>query len=458
MSKLSFFFLPFSFLILFSCTSTKQIAQSPPQGEEIMTLPDLHSYININYKIKKNGITDTFNTVMDTIFKTPFYNAENDITTKLKRIGDVQVDIQNKSFLILLPIDVEVEKKTFIKDFKAKGSLELSIVSDLSINKNWQLSTVTKLVDHTWTKKPKLELGIFNLPIETLSNIILKRIKREIEFNIDQSIKASYDLPAIMKQVAAYTFVPFELDSVYGGWMQMVPDSTYMSSVKNTTFYSEGKISITSKMNLTSIKPSAYNNNVLPPFSWKENIKDSSLVKLILELRYDHLATIAKDKFIGQTFEEGDKKIEVLDVNIDKKDGKLQVATKVKGSLNGEISVTGIPRYNSTTGILYLTDTHVSLKTGNILHKAGVWLLQGKIRKELEKMTQFPLAEQFKTAQNQVDDQVKLMNKKYKFDLKVSLGSINIEQMILRPDRINAYIGMKMRFDTKLDNLYFFQD
>ena len=448
----------FLYIVLFlSCSSTKQVTTNY-EAEPVVPLPDLFSYININYKIKKEGITDTLNTVIDTVFATPIINPEYEITTKLKRTGDVKVEMQNRSFMITLPVDVEVYKKTFIKEFKAFGTLELNIVSDIDVTKNWVLITKTKLVDHTWIKRPKIDLGLINLPIETLSNIILKKIKGEIESSIDESIKQSYDMPAIMRLVAQYTFTPFEMDSVYGGWIQMVPDSTFISSAKNTTYYTEGKISLKTRMNLTSYKPTANYSSVLPVFNWKDNIKDSSLVKLILEFHYDHLASIAKKDVVGKVFQEGDKKIEILDVYIGKKSGKLQVITKVKGSFNGELSIMGNPKYNKLTGDLYLTNIEVSVKSGNVLHKAAVWLLQGKIRNELEKMTHISINQYLATAQNSVDEQVKLMNKKYKFDLNIKLGSINIEDMILRPDRINTYVAMKMRLDTKLDNLYFFQN
>jgi hypothetical protein len=248
------------------------------------------------------------------------------------------------------------------------------------------------------------------------------------------------------------------MDSVYGGWMQMVPDSTCISSAKNTLQYTEGKISLKARMNLTSYKPTANYSSVLPVFNWNENIKDSSLIKLILELHYEHLTAIARKNVVGKVFQEGDKKIEILNVNIGKKSNRLEVVTSVKGSFNGNLSVMGIPKYNPQTGDLYLTNIDVSVKTGNVLHKAAAWLLQGKIRSELEKMTHIYINQYLETAQKSVDAQVDIMNKQYKFDLKVKLGSINIEDMILRPDRINAYIALKMKLDTKLDNLYFFQE
>ena len=38
------------------------------------------------------------------------------------------------------------------------------------------------------------------------------------------------------------------------------------------------------------------------------------------------------------------------------------------------------------------------------------------------------------------------MNKKYKMELKADIGSVVIDNMALRPEKINAYISVKLWF------------
>jgi hypothetical protein len=446
------------FILLLSCGGSKKLIESPgPIQYDNFTQPNLYSNININYKINKKGLTDTFNFVLDELSKQPLVFPEYDVTTKLKRNGNVTIVAQGKDITVTLPLDVDVLKKTFIKDFKATGTLELSFKTNFNIDKWWSLSTKTSLVTYQWTKKPKIDLGIINLPIETIANMIIGKSKTNMETNIDQSIKETYDLKAIMGQVAKYTLTPYELDSVFGGWMQMVSDTAYFTQMINSSNYTEGKISMKTRMNITTFRPKEY-TPALPIFAWKDNISDSSRMKFLMELEYDHLTNIARKKFVGQKFDEGGKQIEVLDVIVGKKDGKLEVTTKVKGSFNGDLSVKGLPAYDKSKKMIYANNIDVSVKTGNVLYQAAAWLLKGKIKSQLDDMLKFPIGDQMENFQTQVDEQVMAMNKKYKMNMKVRLGSIELDNVILRPDRANAYITLKLKLETVLENLAFFRN
>ncbi|MBK8699938.1 MAG: DUF4403 family protein [Saprospiraceae bacterium] len=421
--------------------------------------PDMYSYLNINYRIEKKSLTDTFNFVMDNLMADDLVFPDYDVSMKLKRNGNVLIEFQGKSVLVTLPMDVEVIKKTFIKDLKATGTLEMSFITTMDISKDWSLTTKTMLTDHKWTKRPSIGLGVINLPIETIANLVIRKTRVDLENNIDSSIHEQYNMREIIGEVAKYTLLPYQLDSVFGGWMQMTADSAYLSPAVNTKYYVEGKISMKTKMNITSMKPKeeAFKPS-LPYFSWNDNIRDSSTVRLLMELEYDHLTSVARKNFKGKTFSEGDKKIEIIDVVVHKHDGKLQITTNVKGSFNGTLSIMGIPSFDKYRSQLFARDINVSVKSGNVLHSAAGWLLRGKIKSELDKMLQFSLNDNMANLQSQIDEQVMNMNKKYKMKLRVNVGSINIDNFALRPDRANAYLSMKLYFDTTLDNLYLFQD
>ncbi|MBK9689038.1 MAG: hypothetical protein IPO65_15255 [Saprospiraceae bacterium] len=43
------------------------------------------------------------------------------------------------------------------------------------------MSTSTLMTDHKWTKKPTIDLGIVDLPIETLANFVIRKTRGEME-------------------------------------------------------------------------------------------------------------------------------------------------------------------------------------------------------------------------------------------------------------------------------------
>lgn len=280
-----------------------------------------------------------------------------------------------------------------------------------------------------------------------------------MEKNIDASMASEYNLPLIIKEVAKYTLTPFELDSIYGGWFQMVADSAFLTPAGNTKSYIEGKISLKTQVNLSSSRPKEETFKAkVPPFAWKEKVRDSSLIQLIMELDYEHMTRVARKNFTGTKFSEGSKSIEVLDVVVGKSKGKLQLSVTVKGSFNGQLILEGIPSFDKNKSLLYGSNVEVSVKTGNVLHKAASWLLKGKIKSELDKMLQFNITDNLDKVQEQVNQNVIAMNKKYKMDLKAVIGSIVVDNIALRPDRVNAFISVKLWLGTTLDTLYLFQN
>jgi peroxiredoxin len=454
-------FIIFCTLVIYSCAAPKKVSTPAEAPKEVDTYvaPAIYSNININYKISKKAIQDTFQFIIDDIFKQEMIMPDYEVRTKLKRISPMSVEFTGKNVLVVLPLDVEVSKKTFLKDFKANGTLELTFTSAINIAPNWAFTTKTAMSSHKWIKKPKLDIGIINIPIETISDFVLQKTKVEIEKSIDLSMKEQFDLPLIINDMSKELLSPVQLPPAMGGWMQMQADSAYMSPVRNETFYTSGKIGVRTKMLLSSAGPEPSQNKILAPtFNWKENISDSSTLRLGTELTYSHLTQVAKTNFVGQTFADGDKKITVQDISIGKRDGKLDVTVKVAGSFNGTLSVRGVPAYNKTTKTLYANNIDISVKSGNIFTNAAAWLLEGRIRKELDKTLQINIADQLTNVQNQVNLYVSDYNKTYKTKVKVDVGNLGIDHIFVRPDRMNVFISVKAKISSTLDNLFIFQE
>lgn len=447
----------FSMFVMMSCGSSKKAAEIAEP--DYFVAPDLNSVINIHYRIKKQSLTDTFNFVLDEMMREELKFEDYNANVKIKRIGNTIVDFQGKSAMITIPVQLDVLKKTLLKDFKANGSLELVFLSNLEIGKDWKFSTETMLLNHRWTKKPVIDLGIIDLPIEALANFVIRKTQADIVKNIDASMKEQYNLPMIIKEVSRFTLTPFELDSVFGGWFQMQADSAFLTPTFNTKSHIEGKISLKTQMNLSSSRPSEEKFNIrVPPFAWKEKVKDSSYLQMVMELDYAHLQKIANDNFAGKVFEDGGKSLEILNIAVGKSKGKLQLTVNARGSFNGKLILTGIPAFDRQRSLLYCTDVNLSVRTGNVLHKAASWLLKGKIKSQLDKMLQFNLSENLNTVQEQVNIQVEEMNKKYKMELKADIGSVMIDNMALRPEKINAYITVRLWLGTTLNSLLIFQN
>lgn len=70
----------------------------------------------------------------------------------------------------------------------------MSFVTDLDMDSMWNMKTKTSLSFHRWIEKPKLSVAGLNIPIENISDIILKKSKQKIEESIDQSVNDNFSV------------------------------------------------------------------------------------------------------------------------------------------------------------------------------------------------------------------------------------------------------------------------
>lgn len=156
---------------------------------------------------------------------------------------DATVEIEG-NILVVLPLAIQVEKNTFLANLKAKGVLELTFVTNVDVDTIWNLSTKTSLSTHKWLEKPKLSIAGLNLPIETISNLVIKNTKKQIEQSIDASVKESFTLKQKMKETMAIFDQPMQMDVSNGGWLDVKPEQMQLNKVQNGRYSSEGKIAM----------------------------------------------------------------------------------------------------------------------------------------------------------------------------------------------------------------------
>jgi hypothetical protein len=90
--------------------------------------------------------------------------------------------------------------------------------------------------------------------------------------------------------------------------------------------------------------------------------------------------------FLGQKYEfkNGKYKIEIVDLVVSQENEQMLIKTVTKGSFKGTIFIKGIPKYNPEKKMVELTAAELDIKTKNILHKSGAWLLEGYMERKIE--------------------------------------------------------------------------
>jgi hypothetical protein len=432
------------------------VSQVTQPVQEVYKIIEEKSSITINYSITNKSVTDTFQFVVDSVFKEDWYLEDYKVRSKLKRKGPMKVEFSKKDILVELPLSIEVIKETFLGNVSVKGSTIMKFVSNIDIDSTWTLKTKTKLVSNEWTEKPTLSVGV-NLPIEPIADRVMDRIKPMIETGIDQSIRESFNLRSMILEVNKQYSTPYQMHEVFGGWFYMVTDSTYLTPLTNKVGVSSGKIKLTTKTIASSEKPSKLIFPKIPKVAWINSIPDNSKLVLQMDLAYPYLDSIANAEIAGKTFEEGGKKITVHRVRISPLGQKLQIAIQVSGDVDGEIIASGIPIYDKSISTIMIKEIDFAFRTMNILQKAAAWLLKGKIKSELDKATQFPINDKIKLAQTQLDKTIDQYYNPYNMQVTAKLGEPDITLFYPMAEKLTATIVIDAYIHALFKDLSFFR-
>lgn len=405
----------------------------------------------INYKLDKTGIRDTFNSAITEVFKNSFDIPQYDLKMTLTKPKPATVEIEGKSILVVVPVGLQLLKKTYLADLTAKGTIEMSFVTDLDIDSLWNMKTKTSLSYHRWVEKPKLSVAGVSLPIELLSDEVIKRSKSYIESAIDDAVKESFTLKSVMKEKLAIFDQAFQVSPDINGWISVKPERFQLNKVLNSKFFASGKIGANGVSTFTTYKPLAKAAATqLPKLYWSENIPDSSVFRVIADIKIADINPMIKANLEGKTFQEGSKSITLSNIVSNCDYEFFRVVTDIAGAANGQLIIKGKPRYKANTNEFVVENIDIQFKTKNVLHKAAAWIAEGKIRNELESKMKFSINQTIAEVQKNIDAQLQKINKDYNLEMKVGIGSADVENFEMRPGQIFATLKTKFYLEMMI--------
>ena len=453
--KTAFSFLLVVFLFL-SCKSTKDLSiVEAPKTRFVM--PELKSTLNVHYKIDKQAIRDTFNTLIDTYLASDMELSYKGVHVTIDKIEDATVEFAGRTVLTTLPLSIGLDKATIFSNINAQGSLELSFVTELDMTAQWTLVTNTLLEHYEWIDKPKLSLGAFNIPVGSLANSIIDKSKSQFELQIDKSVNEQLDIKDKVLDLMKYVEKPIALDTVLNSWAQVVPEKIYLSEINNNEQWTTGNVTVQGRTKVTSYEPTDKVTGLsLPVFSWEKDLDDTSHINMVIDFGFDKMNQYVEENFVNKTFSNDGKTITVKDVKIFSEGENLVSLVDVKGSFTGVLRLTGKPIFDNSKQAFYVDDLDVKVQTKNILHRAGAWLLKSKIKNQLKKLMYFSIEDNIESIQKQIDTQLSKYAVKDKLRLNADLRRLVIDKFVIDTDRIHAFTTVNIYLETVIYDMSLF--
>jgi len=433
-----------------SCAPKKKLPVATP-----ITPPLSQNYYTdlvIHYKLDKSGLTDTLNRALDDIFKANYDLPEYDIKMILSRPTSAFLELEGKKVLVTVPVALNIEKKTFLTSLKARGTMNMTFLTDVDIDTLWNLKTNTKLSSHTWTAKPKLSVVGVDLPIETISDYAVKKSKAALEISINQSIRENFTLRQKMQDILAIFDQPFAVGEPASAWLTIHPERFQINRVLNTPTTTNGKIAIKGFTTIRSFKTAPPSVKHTPKVYWSEQIPDSSVFRIVVDIKTEDINRQLQANLNGKVFTSGDKSITLTRTATACDASSFIVTADITGSAKGSLILKGKPEYDRATNSFYVRHLDIQFKTKNVIHKAAAWIAEGKIRNELESRLRFSLNEATQQMQATINEKLSQLNQQYGMDVKVGLGSTAAENFELLPGQIRTMLSLKLYFEVGIQD------
>lgn len=403
------------------------------------------STINLPISVSISEIEDSINNRLQGVIyedKSLENNEGDNLMLKVERHGSVSIFIVERRIDYSLPLKIWAKKDIGISMMKASGEITLNFSTSFEIKEDWQLSTITKVINHQWHKKPIAHLGILKVPIKFIGERALKKSRAIIENAVDQELQSQFDLRKLVVEAWYQLQQPIILSKEFDFWLAIQPEELGMTDflVEQDSFTSKIIIRAETKANI-GIEPVPMSSFLLPPYQLITEENERFNLRLSTFIPFEEAEKIAIDHLAGESFTSGSQKINIEQIKLFGEGDKIIVDARISGSFTGDILLSGKPVYNVDSNLLELEDLTYEINTRSILMQGASWLFKKEIEKRLKKELKFPLKQNLEKLEKIVELELENFAITPNIFLRGDLHEINVEHTQIESKGIRVIVA-----------------
>ncbi len=364
---------------------------------------------------------------------------------RVKAVKKEAITISGDSQMInyRVPLALDIDYDLGLTTVNATAEIALNFKTAFNIQENWELQTATILDDYEWLRAPKVRLAGVNLPVGFIGNMIVNRSKEIFAQSIDDQLKNNFDFKSTIEETWKMMFDPMEVSQEYKAWLSVQPLDIGMTQISMDRDTISSTIIIESQPQITiGERPLAATWRPLPLFKYREHDSDEFSLLLSTEISYEEAEKIAKSQLLGETYSYGKRSVTVEDIELYGQGEDLVVSTKLSGSYNGNIYLTGKPVFDSKRNRIKIRDLKYTLDTKNFLVRSAGWLLKSTIKNQIQDNLDFLLQYNLEEMEKQIQQQLTDYKINEGIALNGRLNTLNIENAYLLPQGMRIYLAL----------------
>lgn len=446
-------------VILSSCKSTVKTIK-PPETYVARTSYDKQiSIINVPVEIPVSELEKQANKYLAGILyeDKSFYDNDGDnLKCLVKKYSPIKMDALENRIKITLPLDISGSyyKLGAVVDFK--GTLSTTYVTAITFEDNWKIKTITKSNGYEWIKSPKVDMGLFNLPVTWIADAAIKGQTDYINKTIDDCIKEYVNLKELTKPAFDALAQPINVSEAYKTWFRITPIEALITQLNASG--KKIKFTLGLKANTETFignKPAVPDlSKGVPMTAVKELPKDFN-IGLVAITPYADASKILDDQFVksGYEYKEGKYHIKFTKMNLYGQDTKMVIEVGLIGSVNGDVYLVGTPYYDVESKSIKMKDLDFEVDSKKKLLKAANWLGHGKLCKIMTQYMVFPIGEQLDAAKKDAQTYFTNYQPVKGVIINGKLEKLETSDVYLIQDAIVTLISVGGNLNVKLQDL-----
>ncbi len=450
--KIVFLIITLGVFGLNSCGSSKKLERPMEKYDEI--LETRISYLNIPIRIDIQSLEKSIDRDMDGIIYEDKDINDDGVMMKLEKNGTIDILADTSSLKYQLPLKVWVKYDAGITYVEAQGIIKLDFLTKYSISSNWELETLTSIEQYDWIQKPKLKLAGINFSVGFLGDMIVRNSRVAITRTIDTMVKENLNLNERIKETWTQLREPILVAEEYNTWLTVNPIGIGMTPIETKDRFISSTILIESEPSISvGPRPSPVSGSFLvPPFKYSNEKVDEDFALLVsAEITYAEAERLAREEAAGETYDYGKRSFTVEDINLYGQEKKLVVDVLLSGSYEGNIYLTGEPKYDERDNAIVIKNLKYTLKTKNLLYKTAGWILKSTFKNKIEETLNFYLDYNLDAAKKQLKEQLGNYNVTNGVKLNGDLQDLAIKDAVMTPAgmKVDVMITGKLNVEIK---------
>ena len=437
---------------IYACSSIKTVA--PIAKKEIPLFVLKSSYISLPIEIDVKDLEKKINFEIKGLLYADDSFEGDDLKVKAWKKQDFTLSVVGNELFYSVPLKISIKYKKLFEFPEVFADITLKFKTQFSIQKDWTLITKTTPLGFDWVGSEGIKFGGVELPLKTISDMVLNANKDTFGKEIDAAIKTQLDLKGIARSAWSTLNIPIVIKDDPKVWLKMSPAelSTVPIVGKNGKILLTVAVKSTNEIVVNDVQPK-YVESKFPELKIVQKLPNELSINLNVDLPFTKLDELASKELVGKNFTSGKKSVLVKSVKTYGSTEFFVIELQVEGSLKGFIYLKGKPHYNASLKTIEIKEVEFDFDTKNKLFKSAEWLLHSNIVKLLEEKLSFPIADKLAEAKKMANDNLKNNQSIKGVVLNGLIDEISIDQIYVMPSGMKAIILLNGKMNVSVNGL-----